>query len=148
MRILILVLIMSALLQTTILPLDLVLMILLLRSLIKSEKINLYLAFGFGLLISHLSVSPLGLYSIFYLIFAEICQLMAKSTLSANVLVVVPVTVLMLVLNNVLISFILGQTIEIWPKILYLFLLSIPTYIILRFWEERFIIKPEIRLRV
>ncbi len=138
MKTLVVILIIASFLQTTILPLDLVLMILICRSYIKSEKINLYLGFGFGLLISHLDLMVLGPISIIYLILISLTQILSKSRLAGNPLLIVPVSFILLSL----------QTLQLSSSIFIESLLSLPMVYLIRFWDERFIVRKEIKLRV
>lgn len=149
MRLLVAILIIAAFLQTTFLPLNLVLLILILRSYIKVDKQNLILAFGFGILISLLEQNPLGIHSIIYLFLVQLTHLLAKTPISRNLLGVVPLTLVLLTIDHLLTSFASGQTIQIVPaQLLVESILSLPIYIVLRVWEERFIVKPDIKLKI
>lgn len=148
MKTLIVILIIASFLQTTILPLDLVLLVLICRSYIKSEKINLYLAFGFGLLISHLELKTLGLISITYLVLIFLTQILSKSRLAGNSLLIVPVSLILLFLNQIISSQLTLQAFQFSFKIFIESLLALPVLYLIRFWEERFIVRKEIKLRV
>lgn len=137
MKTLITVLIISSFLESTILPLDLVLIILICRAFIKADKANLYLAFVFGLLLSHLTLTTLGLQSILFLIMLQITQSLSKSRLSQNALLIVPICFAAIGINQIIIS-----------TNIYGGFLSLPIFYLVRFWEERFIVRKEIRLRV
>jgi len=137
MKTLILILTIIAFLQTTILPLNLVLIILICRSYTKADKANLYLAFVFGLFSAHLDLTVLGLQSITYLIIVQITESLSKTRLAGNPLLIVPVSLVLLLLT----------TLE-FPKIFLESLLALPILYLIRAWEERFIIRKEIKLRV
>lgn len=140
MKTLILILIILSFIQTTILPLNLVLIILIVRSLIRPEKNNLLLAFGFGLLLSHLNLQPLGFQSLIYLTSTQLTQILSKSRFSANPLLVVPLTVVFSTFSL--------MTIQLVPQVLIESFLALPIFYILRLWEERFIVRKEIKLRI
>lgn len=147
MKTLIIVLILVSFLQTAILPLDLVLIILICRSYIKDDKANLYLAFALGLLISHLTLMPLGLNSLIYLMLIQITQILAKSRLAGNLLLIVPITFILLSVNDIVSSFLIKNlffSIETFLESM----LSLPIVYLVRFWEERFIVKREIKLKI
>lgn len=148
MRTLTVVLIIISFLQTTVLPLDIVLVVLICRSFIKSGRENLYLAFFFGLLISHLTLTPIGVKSILYLLLAQMTQLLSKSRLAGNSLSLIPLSFLLLLINQLTGSFLQSQTLQVFPKVLFESLLSFPVFYLVRLWEERFIIRREIKLRV
>lgn len=147
MKTLIVILILLSFLQTTFIPLDLVLLVLLLRALIKTNNSNFYLAFSFGLLLSHLTNTPLGFQSVVFLVLVELAQLINKAPISHNLLTIVPITLVFLSLNSIAMSLLLHQSIQLWPKIVFESVLSLPVYVLLRIWEERFVIS-DIKLRL
>lgn len=147
MKALIVVLTVAAFLQGTILPLDLVLIILICRSFLRADKANLYLAFAFGLLISHLTLTPLGLESIVFLLLVQILGSFSKSRLAQNPLSLVPICFFALVVNQVILWVFTHQLLQITPKF-FEAVLSLPIFYLVRFWEERFIARKDIRLRV
>lgn len=148
MKTLIVVLILTSFLQVTLVPLDLCLMVLLLRSFIRPSSDNLYLAFGLGLLVSILNQSQLGLESVIFLFFTELVYFVSKSTLTRNLYSSVAILGLFLVLYQVIEGLIYHQTIQFWPKVPIEVLVSLPLYIVIRVWEERFITRKDIKLKV
>jgi len=102
MKTLIVILIIASFLQTTILPIDLVLLVLICRAYIKSERANLYLAFAFGMLTAHLNLINLGFQTFVYLIVVWTTGLLSGSRLAGNPFLVVPVSFLFLSLNDIL----------------------------------------------
>lgn len=125
------ILLLASFLQITILPVSLVLIILIARSFIISSKENLYLAFIFGLLISHLQFTPVGLTSVFYLLSVQTLNLWSKFPISNNLLIIFSYIILVLFLNDLFFSWITKSSFQIWPKILVEGLLIIPIYLIL-----------------
>jgi rod shape-determining protein MreD len=148
MKAFIFVLILAAFIQSTVLPINLVLLLIIIRSYIRIERENLYLAFAFGLFLSLLEHTPLGLYSLLYLILVEVTHLFSKAPISRNFFTVIPIMVVLLVVNDVVTSLIEGISIHIFPQILVEGILILPIYIVLRMWEERFIVRKEVRLKV
>ncbi len=144
----IIILIIAAFLQSTVIPLDLVLIILLSRSFIMVEKDNLYLAFGFGLLVSLMNFTPLGLVSLIYLTEVLLTHLLSKSRLANNTLLLMPWVLLMLTLNSLLQSLILNQSIQLTLNLVTESLLTLPIYYGLKLWEERFVIRKDIKLKI
>lgn len=138
MKTLIVLLIIAALLQTTILPVNLVLIILICRVYLKTDRANLYLAFAFGLLISFLDLKPLGLQSIIYLTSSLLIQVLSKSRLAGNWLLIVPISLVFLSLNQLSVS----------AKVMWESLLSLPIFYLIRWWEDYFTVQKEIKLRV
>lgn len=130
MKTLIFVLIIASLLQSAILSLDLVLIILICRAYLRSDKSNLYLAFAFGLLLSHLNLSLFGLQSIIYLIIVQLTQVLARLRLAGNPAVVMPISLFFLSINQIL------NTAPLFPYSLIGAVLSLPVFYLIRFWEE------------
>lgn len=140
MKTLVIILIIATFLQTTILPIDLVLLILICRAYIKSEKANLYLGFAFGLLVSHLNLTSLGLQSLAYIAFVAATESLSKLRLAGNPLLIVPITLVFL-------SMLSYNTLD-FSKVIFTSILSLPILYLIRFWEERFIVRKEIKLRI
>lgn len=148
MKTLVIILIIAAFIQSTILPINLILIILIARSLIRPQRANLILAFSFGLLISHLNLQLWGFQSLIFLILIQFTQILSKSRISANPLLIIPLTSFALVLNLIATSTLQSQSIHLMPQILIESLLSLPIFYLVRLWEERFIVRKEIKLRV
>lgn len=147
MKTLIIILIISAFLQTTILPIDLVLLILICRAYIKPAKSNFYLAFAFGLFISHLNLTPLGLQSLVYLLFVAVTESLSRLRLAGNPLLIIPISFVLISLSQLVNSFLTHNLFE-FPKVIIASVLSLPILYLVKLWEERFIIQKEIKLRV
>ncbi len=148
MKTIIIILIIAAFLQTTILPLDLVLIILICRAYVRAEKGNLNLGFLIGLLISHLNLTPLGIQSILYIFSIQITQMLSKSRLAGNSFIIIPLSFTFLLTNEVINSQVLHQTLQIFPKVLIESILALPVLFLLKFWEERFIVRKDIKLKI
>ncbi len=147
MKTLIVILIIASFLQTTILPIDLVLLILICRAYIKSDKSNLYLAFAFGLFLSFLSLANFGLESVIFLVVIQATQMLSKSRLAGNLLLVIPVSLFFLTLNQ-LINFPFNfQTLH-FLKLFLEAVLALPILYLVRLWEERFVVQKGIKLKV
>lgn len=139
MKTLIVILIIASFLQTTILPIDLVLLILICRAYIKLGKSNLYLASVFGLLISHLNLGIWGLQSITFLTIIQATQMLSKSRLAGNPLLIIPISLFLLSINQMAFNF---------PKLFIEAFLALPILYIVRLWEERFVVQKGIKLKV
>lgn len=147
MKTLTLLLIIIAFLQSTILSLNLGLLILICRSYIKTEDKNLYLAFGFGLLISQLELLNFGLVSILYLIIVQLSQMFSKSPFAKHFILILPLTFILLSLNQIISSFFISQK-PLFPKVIIESLLSLPIFYLIKLWEERFIVQKGIKLKI
>ena len=147
MILLIISLVILSFIQSTILPLELVLEIILLRAFLKVDRTNLYLAFGFGLLISFLGHFPLGSQSIIYLLLVAFVHFLSKTPLSKNIFTCIPAVVVLLTFSDAASALFLHTQIG-WIKILFELLFAFPIYFILKIWEERFIVRPDIKLKI
>ncbi|MBI2019416.1 hypothetical protein HYS95_01965 [Candidatus Daviesbacteria bacterium] len=147
MKTLIIILIISAFLQTTIFPIDLVLLILICRAYIRPAKSNLYLAFGFGLLVSHLGLTQMGLTSSIYLVVIELTQMLSRWRLAGNPLMIIPISFVFLSVSTLASSGINFVGVDLL-KLAIAAAISLPVFYLIRLWEERFIVRKEIKLKI
>ena len=143
----ILVLFFLCFLQVTILPINIVLLILISRALIKDEKVNYYLAFTFGLLLSFLAGLPLGSLSLIYLILIFGIHIFRRAQFATHPLIAVPVAAICLIIDAFAKTLIFSISVD-YLTIALQTILVIPIYFIILFWEERFIPKKDIKLKV
>lgn len=147
MKALIIVLVLLAFFQSALLSADLVLVLLVVRSFLVSEKSNLWLAFGLGLLISLLTAQPLGLVSLMYLVSVFLVQLAKNSRLTSSWWSVLPLVFVCSFILQLAHLLFLGQSITMLT-VFYQLLSTIPLYFGLRLWEERFVVPGHIRLKL
>lgn len=147
MKTLIVMLAILSFLQSTIIPLDLVLLILICRSFIKTQSSNYYLVFTFGLLNSHLNLTTLGFQSFIYLAVVLIIQILSKSQLANHAFYIIPIVMLGSFFNLQALSVLTNQTPRFFPQIIFEGLVSLPVFYLLRLWEERFIAK-NVKLKI
>lgn len=148
MKTLIIILIIASFLQTTILPIDIVLIILICRSYIRISPSNLYLALIFGILISHLNLVTLGFNSLIFIFCVQTTQVLSKTRLAGNSLLIVPITFVLLNFSGLLTSVFIHQSVDLFPKAVIESLISLPILYLLKFWEERFIVRADIKLKM
>lgn len=138
-------------LEGSVLPFSLVFMILICRAFVVPERSNFYLAFWFGLLLSLLLGFPLGSLSLFYLLIILLIGFIRKAQFSANWLAAWPLAFVLLGFHQLAVSFFSGISLTYafrWQTLLVEEVMILPVYFIVRFWEERFVPKREIRLKV
>lgn len=148
MKTLIFVLIIVSFIQTTIVPLDLVLLILICRSYVRPDKSILILAFSFGLLNAHLTSITLGLTSIIYLVLVALTESLSKTRLAGNSFLIIPLSLVMLTLNQILQAIFIHVSPQIFPSVFWGGLLSLPIFYLVEGWEERFIVRRAIKLKL
>lgn len=147
MKTLIFILIILSFLQTTVLPVNFLLIILICRNFIKGGKENFYLAFAFGFLISLLNLLPLGIISVVYLMLAMITQLVSMSRFTRSSILIVPLVAFALVVHDFTVNIITNQHFVLTPTLLWELFSILPVFYLVRLWEERFIIRKGIKLK-
>src|SRR3989344_2623190 len=130
MKTLIAVLVLLAFLQTTLIPINLVLIVIILRAYIKVDLANLWLT------------------PILYLVLVNVTHLLAKSPLSKNIFSMVPLVVLASVMIEFLTTQPFGSTPRFLPRVVIEGVLSLPIYLILKVWEDRFVVRSQIKLKM
>lgn len=147
MKLFILLLILIALIQTSFLPFNLVLVALLSRSLITEAVENYYLAFGIGIFLGVLASQNIGFWPIVFLLTVKLAYIVKKFPLSANAFTVIPIALVVLVGVEFLQQLVFAQSFD-FKKTVTEAALTFPAYLIIKFWEERFIVKREIKLKI
>lgn len=148
MKTLIVILIIAVFLQTTIMPMNLTLIILICRAYTKISKSNLYLAFVFGLLVSLLNFTTLGFDSLLFIISVQLTESLSKTRLAGNSILIIPLSFILLAFSYLSNFMLVNQTWELFPKVVIESLIALPVLYIVRLWEERFIVRRDIKLRV
>ncbi len=135
--------------EATLLPLQLTILIIALRSLIKEDKVNLYLAFSFGLLISFLNKQPLGINSALYLLIVLAIYFLKKTNISNQFLIIFPLSFFVIALSQMVNNFQNNLSLGLdLNALLVQIILTLPIYIAIRFWEERFVPDRDIKLKI
>lgn len=147
MKTLFFVLLIAAFFQTTFLPINLVLIIIITRSLAYEEALNYYLAIYAGIILGVLSSTNLGIYGIIFLANVKLAHLLRKLPVTANVFTVVVIS-FALFLSTAFFEMIFLKNSINFQKILIESAISLPIFIIIRIWEERFIVRPNVKLKI
>ncbi len=140
-------LILFCFLQEAFLPFNLVLLVLVSRAFVVSEKENYYLAFAFGLLLSFLAGFSLGVLSITYLSLVFVIHIFRRIQFVTHPLIVIPIAAVSLFLDSTIRSLFISSSLNLMSFITQIILI-IPVYFATLFWEERFIPKKDIKLKV
>lgn len=117
------------------------------RSLVVEEQANYYFAFLIGLLLGILSPVNLGYWPLLFLIIVKLVHLIRKLPISANLLTILPLAFLILIAVSFFEQLFFKQSFDI-KMILIEVAIAFPIFIFFRFWEEQFIIKPELKLKI
>jgi hypothetical protein len=136
-----------AFLQSAFLEVNLVLVFLIARSLVMDERSNLYLAFAGGLAVSFLTQVNLGYWPLVFLFVSKISSAAKHLPFSLGPLMILIIGGVQVLLVSFISLAVLGLKIEIWHIILES-LLTVPAFYIVKAWEERFVVKREIKLKI
>lgn len=147
MKTLLLFITLFAFLQSAFLPVNLVLVLLIARSLIIDDRENLYLAFFGGLILSFLTQINLGYYPILFLAVVKLSGMFKMLPVSFNLLMVFLSGALIVALTTTVNRLVIGQYVEVWPHLMEA-VLVIPTYFFVKLWEERFVVKSHMKLKM
>jgi rod shape-determining protein MreD len=147
MKLIIILLVIACLIQTSFLPINLVLILLICRSLARQDKLNYFLAFFSGILLGILTPTNIGFYSLTFLLAVFISEILHQTPISSNIFTVIPVTFILTLVIGGLEMLFLGQSLNLVTAILGS-LIALPIYIGVKFWEERFIVTPHMKLKL
>ena len=147
MKSFLLLLILLAFLQSAFLPLNLVLVLLIARSLVVEDRSNLILAFGSGLVLSFLTQVNLGYWPIVLVLAVKLAGMIRKLPVSFNPVIIFLGGVIVISIVAVVNNFLIGEKIQIIPRI-WEAVLVLPIFYLTRAWEERFVVKSGIKLKI
>lgn len=147
MKTFLLVLSLFAFLQSAFLPINMVLVLIIARSLVVEDRENLFAAFFGGLILSFLAQVNLGYYPLLFIFIVKIAGMLKKLPVSFNYLMVFLSGIFLITIGTLLNSFFIGINFEIYSHIIEA-ILVLPVYYLIKFWEDRFIVKPHMKLRV
>lgn len=147
MNIGVLLLVLLSFIQASLLPFDLVILIILVRSFLVVSNSNYYLAMGMGVIVSLLTGLPLGSHSLMYIIAVKMMQLLKKSAFASHLTAGIALTVVILMIYGFSSQWILGISYDL-KTLLFQILLFFPSYLVIIFLEDRITINSDIRLKI
>lgn len=147
MKLFIFGLILAIFLQTTLLPLNLCLVLFCVRSLVKAQKSTLYISLIFGVLLGILSSVNIGFYPLIFLLSIKSIEVFKASYLYNNIIFFLPILFIIYLIISLLSGLILGLSFS-FMQVIFETLISVPFYFLIKFWEERFIVRPQIKLKL
>jgi len=147
MKTLLLLITLFAFLQSAFLPVNLVLILIAARGLVSDDRQSLYIAFFGGLILGFLMQVNLGYYPLIFLLVVKTAFLIKKLPVSFNLLVIFISGIFLIGIGNVLSIIFIQQEFKLHIYIIEI-LLFVPFYYLVRFWEERFSVKPHQKLRI
>lgn len=147
MKTLLLFILLFAFLQSAFLPINMVLVLIVARSLVTDGRENLYLAFFGGLILSFLTQINLGYYSLVFILIVKLAMMIKKLPISFNFLVTFVAGALLVILASIADSLFISQPVE-FTSLLVEALLVVPCYFLIKIWEERFVATPHTKLKI
>lgn len=147
MKLFFLIFILVAFIQTSFLDINLCLMLIIARSFVVDRPSNYIVAFGGGLILGLLSGQNLGYFASIFLVTTKLIQIFKRLPISSNFLTVIPVATVILLVFEGFEALVFRQTFNPLKTILESIMI-LPIYALVRFWEERFIVKHEIKLKI
>ena len=147
MKTLLLLITLFAFLQSAFLPVNLVLVVLVARSLIVSDRDNLYLAFFGGMILGFLTQINLGYFPLVFILIVKLGEFIKTFPVSFNMLMIfVTGAVLVAIVGGLNMVFI-NQNMSLYIHLIEA-ILVVPFYFVIRLWEERFVVKAHMKLRM
>lgn len=147
MRLFIVLLVLSAFIQSAFLPINLCLILIISRSFVEERSSNLIASFLAGIFLGLLTATNIGFWAIIFLAASKIIHIFKSLPLTQSPKLVAPLSLLVIVGVSLIEQIFLGQKINI-VKIIIETLLTVPVYIFIRFWEERFIVHSTNKLKI
>lgn len=147
MRIFLLFLTLAAFLQSSFLGVNLVLLLIAARSLILKDQDNYLIAFISGIILGILLTQNLGFWALVFLLVVKLIQLIKELPFTSNIVTVLPIGFLVVLISSFLEQLFFKQSIN-FTKIIIETLVFLPIYILIKIWEERFVVKPVFKLKL
>ncbi len=136
MKYFIFLLIFAAFIQTSFLPLNLVLIMLVSKTLVEDDNSNLVLAFFAGILVGVLSSQNIGFWALVNLAAVEVARFVKKAPFSQNALTLLPVFGLILLFSRFFEGVFVKQSVQ-YSLIFWEVLVSVPVYLGIKFWKDK-----------
>lgn len=113
----------------------------------EERSSNLIASFLAGIFLGLLTATNIGFWAIIFLAASKIIHIFKSLPLTQSPKLVAPLSLLVIVGVSLIEQIFLGQKINI-VKIIIETLLTVPVYIFIRFWEERFIVHSTNKLKI
>lgn len=147
MKLLIPLLFLASLMQTSFLPINLCVVILICQSYLYEDRANYFLAFIGGLLLAVLSPINIGFWPLVFLIIVKISHLVRKLPIVPSLFTVPVLAGVILVFLSVLEQFLFNKSFDL-KEIIWGVIVSLPIYFLLQIWQERLFFRNDIKLRI
>jgi hypothetical protein len=147
MKLFIFFIFLAAFAQTSFITLNLCLIILISRSYAINDAKNYYLALFGGILVGVLTSLNIGFYPLIFIVSVFLVHLIRTLPITGKYWIILPISFGLLMMAMLTEYQVYNFKINWWlPSIGSL--VTLPIYIFIREWEERFVAKPGIRLKL
>lgn len=147
MRLFTVALILSAFFQSAFLPLNICLSLVISRALVSESKSNLIASFFGGVLLGFLNGQNIGFWALTFLIVAKVIHISKGMQFAQSPKVTLPLAFILVAGVEGAEKLLAGVEFNL-IKVILETLICIPLYIAIRFWEERFVIRSDSRLKL
>lgn len=147
MKLFFIFLLLAVFIQSSFLGINLALVLITARSFASDNKSNFYFAFMAGVLIGVLTSQNIGIWALAFVILVKALQVVKKLPVSANYLTIFPYSLVLILLIDFLTSLNLHFSFQIYKPVIEA-VLVVPIFVIIKFWEERFVPTPAIKLKI
>lgn len=113
----------------------------------EEKSSNLAATFLAGIFLGLLTAANIGFWALTFLAVSKVVHILRSLPLTQSPKLVAPLSLLVIASVAFLENIFLGQKINM-IKIIIETLLTIPAYIFIRFWEERFEVKSQVKLKI
>jgi hypothetical protein len=147
MKTLLLLITLFAFLQSAFLPVNLVMVILVARALVVPDRENLFLAFFGGIILSFLTQVNLGYFPLIFILVVKLGEFIKTFPVSFNIFMIfLSGSVLIAIVGGLNMLFI-SQNMSLYTHLVEA-ILVVPFYFVIKLWEERFVVKSHMKLRM
>lgn len=147
MKLFILLIAIAGFIQSSIWNIDLVLVLVISRALLSNKRSTYLTAFLAGIFLSLLTAKNIGFYAIIFVFYVKLLQLIKHLPFSTHLLTIIPVAAILFTTTAYLEQLLLGQSLNL-NKIITEVIITLPIYLFVSFWEDRFFNNKDIRLKI
>jgi hypothetical protein len=133
--------------QTTFLPINLALVLIIARSLLVEDRRNYIIAVIGGVILGLLASQNIGVWALVFLIITKAIFLVKKLPVSAGWIFIFPVSGVIIILASLLEGKLLNQNLNTVKIVIEVFM-TVPIYILMKYTLERFGATSEIKLKL
>lgn len=136
-----------AVIQTTITPINFCLFAIIAIALLNTDQSSLFIAFFGGLILGLLTGTNLGFYCLLFILIAELVRLSKSSPVFGNNFFLIPLVLACLLIFKLTQQLLLKQSFDPLSLLSETFAFFV-VYYLFKFFEDRFITHPDLKLKI